>query len=697
MFGRLISVLKKGSARFGGTMRRSGLLVLVLVCVTMAQAWAEAGDPIAELVLKAGNADTDEARLVCLKELRQLPDLDEGLATDVNRLIEQVERWINDPRLAYFGQQVLKTDNYDFGIDKDSPLYPITRLYQVRMLVWVTVEYGGYWSDPESRRKQFDKIRPIFEEVAKAFPENRLIRMYLGEPIPPRTDYPAVAGAPEWAVHQREGLERLADIITWWVDHRMRDNGEYGGGWGDDCEMWRWWVPVLIAFDDPKIVQAQARFSNALLSQEHMKDGYTSHVYDVQHTAEDSSDAMTPMMHLEPDNDVWRARALRLAELMETVWTGTNERGQLQFKSTYFGATKVDASAKRACDTVYHPRAVAPALVLWQRTGDARLGKLFTAWMDTWVDVTARAERGKPAGIIPSAIHWPDGGIGGIGERWWDPENHTKDPLYVWPSAMSMLTNTLLLTYHMTQNEKYIEPLRSMAAARLGYLKNRPKDTPAQGSEAWCASKMGGLSGVLGKYRLLTGNTEFDELLARDAGPYVAYRLSGEKRRLAEALEHTAAALRVNFEGYTSEVRYTDRVLRFPAILGENGMFLEAVPGIRRPDPGLLYAAATGDPGSPSYFPLNAVRWRTPPRDIAALVTETGRDHFAAELFHFGSDPRPMEADLYLLEAGDYVMTLVADGQELARETLQVGGPRTAIRFELPARQLCALRVQATR
>ena len=69
-----------------------------------------------------------------------------------------------------------------------------------------------------------------------------------------------------------------------------------------------------------------------------MKGGYTRHVYDVEHTAEPSKDTITPMMHLAPDDPEWRQRAMRLAELMETVWTGRNERGQLQFKSTYFSA-----------------------------------------------------------------------------------------------------------------------------------------------------------------------------------------------------------------------------------------------------------------------------------------------------------------------------------------------------------------------
>ena len=103
--------------------------------------------------------------------------------------------------------------------------------------------------------------------------------------------------------------------------------------------------------------------------------------------------------------DAWRSGSTSqaVAVELETLWTARNERGQLQFKSTYFSVDRVDAGAQRACDTVYHPRAVQPALLYWQRTGDERLGKLFAAWMDTWVDAAARAERGKPAGILPSA------------------------------------------------------------------------------------------------------------------------------------------------------------------------------------------------------------------------------------------------------------------------------------------------------
>jgi len=672
------------------------LLVLALAA-TLCAVRAVGDDEIEGIIEKAGNADDDSARLAYLKQLREMLEPDAPLKDDLDTLISQIDRWLNEKRLAYFGGEVSRKKDFDFRIPESSPLVPLTYLYRGRMVIWYAMESGGVWNIPQRRREFFAKARGLFEKYAEAFPQNRIARMYLGDPTGPYKHYEAAAGAPQWAVYQREGLERLADIIEWWIDNRMQDNGEYGGGWGDDCEMWRWWVPVLIGFESPKITAAQARFSEALLAQPHMKPGYTTRMSDVEHTAEDSADVITPMMHLDPDNDLWRRRALRLAELMEKLWTARNERGFLQFKSTYFTAERLDTNPSRACDTVYHPRAVQPALLYWQRTGDKGLTRLFSAWMDTWVDAAARAERGKPAGVIPTAIHWPDGGIGGLGPNWWDPRNHGEYTLYLFPSAMSLMTHTLLLTYHMTSRVEYIQPVRSMAGMRLKYLSAPPKMPPAPGSEAWCASKLGGLASVVAKYRLLTGSTEFDELLTRERSPYMRFRQRGDLDLLTAALHRNAEALRINFEGYTSEVRYTDRVLRFPSLFGWDGLAPQGKTPIYAPDTSLLYSTVTGDPGDAGYLPLNAVRWLTPPRDIAALVTESGADRLTAELFHFGADAREMSAELYLLKPGSYRFTIepaVRKGQPPTdARALVVKARRTRITFELPPRKRCVLRV----
>jgi hypothetical protein len=673
-------------------------LGFVSLLLTTGEGRGQAEDAVAALIQQAGNAEDDEARLEYLKQLRQRPGLDAQLKADADKLIAEIERWVTGSGgwLPYFSRG-MKGFDYDFGIAADSPLYPITRFYLARMIVWRTLESGSIWSYADRRRENLRAARSLFEAARTAFPQNRIVRMYLGEPIPPTRQLAAVPDAPEWAVAQREGLERMADIIEWWVESRMQDDGQYGGGWGDDCEMWRWWVPVLIGFDGPRITAAQAKFSRSLLSQSHLAGGYHSRMTDVEHSAEDGTDAMMPMMHLEPDNPEWKQRALRLVELAETLWMGRNERGLLQFKSTYFTVDEVHSDPVRACDTVYHPRALQPALLYWQRTGDERVGKLITAWMDTWVEAAMSTERGKPAGVIPTAIHWPDGRVGGVGEDWWDPKNHPSETsLYRWPSATGVVVGTLLLTYHMTGDQKYLQPIRAMAKIRLQYLASPPEEEPAAGTGMWCAQAMGFISGSVAKYRLLTGSTEFDELLARERSPYMTFRLRGDEGGLLGALRDNALALRINFPGYTSEVRWTDRVLRFPAIFAAGNMFDEAVPAIRSPDSGILYATATGDPGDVGYFPLNAVRWLTPPRDIAALVTETGQDRFAARLLHFGNETRRMEAELYLLKPGEYRMTLAAqDGRAAVPvQSLSVTGPRTRVSFELPARMQCTLQVR---
>lgn len=639
------------------------------------------------LIARAGNAPSDAARLLALEALAAHPELPEAYRMDANRLVAEVSRYINDPKLDYFGRAVLKAEDYDFGIAPDSPLYPLTHLYRARMLVWVTMEYGGLWKDPEVRRSRLDQVRGHFEQARAAFPEEPLARMYLGEAVPPTFTYPAPPDAPAWAVAQREGLERLTDIIHWWIEHRQQPDGQYGGGWGDDCEMWRFWPAILMGFEDPVIRAAQEKLSTALLSQEHMQGGYTKHVYDVEHTSEDTSDVLTPMLHLAPDDTNWQRRSMRLVELAESLWMGRNARGELQFKSTYFSADTVDESPKRACDTVYHPRALQPVSLLWQRSQDPALTGLFSDWMDTWVDAAAREERGKPAGVIPSAIHWPDGAVGGVGEHWWDPENHDNDPLYVFPSAMAQMTHLLLLTWHITGDERYLAPIRSMAALRMMYAQHPPESDPEPGSAVWCAMKMGDQSSVLAKYRLLSGDTEFDALLANNA-PYAQLRFQGKEEPLLAALQRNAVALGTNFAGYTSEVRYTDRVLRLSSIFGENGMYPEAVAGIEAPDPLLLYATVTGDPGTPGYFPLNAVRWRTPARNIAALVTESGTDRLVARLYHFGRQPRAMGAEFYLLKPGTYRVQI---GE--TEQSLTVTGPRAEIPFILPPRQEVLLEI----
>ena len=85
----------------------------VLFCAAPAHA---NNDSIRALIRNAGNADSDQVRLDYLKQLRKQPDLQKPLKDDLEKLINQIERWINEKRLDYFGGQVRREKDFDFKI-----------------------------------------------------------------------------------------------------------------------------------------------------------------------------------------------------------------------------------------------------------------------------------------------------------------------------------------------------------------------------------------------------------------------------------------------------------------------------------------------------------------------------------------------------------------------------------------------------
>jgi hypothetical protein len=95
-----------------------------------------------------------------------------------------------------------------------------------------------------------------------------------------------------------------------------------------------------------------------------------------------------------------------------------------------------------------------------------------------------------------------------------------------------------------------------------------------------------------------------------------------------------------------------------------------------------------------------AVRWLTPPQDIAAFVTQANQTQFAAELFHFGRDPRPVTAELRMLRAGRYRFVLAPEGTARAETVGEVTierGRFGRLQFQLPPQALCTLRIEALR
>ena len=83
---------------------------------------------------------------------------------------------------------------------------------------------------------------------------------------------------------------------------------------------------------------------------------------------------------------------------------------------------------------------------------------------------------------------------------------------------MGGLTDALLLTYHITGDVKYLAPVRSMARIALRYADKLAGKKAFPGSEAWCAARMGFLSGTLPKFRLFFHMTQLS-ITVGEVGP----------------------------------------------------------------------------------------------------------------------------------------------------------------------------------
>ena len=704
--------------RLGTCMTPTAMSLLMLLGFFIANltttAQAKTPSSAAEMLIEqAGNTEDEREREAALKELSALPG-DEALSMEAHELAAFVERW-NGKSLHFYNQYRKRkvpggVPEYDFNLRTNSPLNPIAELYRGRILAWELIENSKVRTNPEPRALHKNEAIRSFEAVEAAFPKNRIPGAYLGRPIPWPKQYEAVDGAPEWARLQREHIDRFRDIIHWWIDNRQERNGALGGGVSDDCEMWRWWAPILVSFDDPKINAAQALISTNLMAGSNMKAGYGNIVSDVEHSAEDSTDSIVPLMLLQPEDSKWEELARKLPPLMKEVWTGKNQQGQLQFRGYWFSATEVSPDPAHALDVIGNVVAVNPIFLLWLKTRDPELGQPLTAWLDTWVEATAREENGKPAGILPASISWPDGKVAGSQGRWWAPvpQGEAMAMYYIWPSVLTEMTDAMLVAHIVTGDDKYLAPIRSMAAIRLKYLKNPPAIPPEPGSEDWCAAQLappesshnnyGALVKSLARCRALTGTREFDELISLEGAQFAVGSGAADHKGVEEALRNSLKFLGVNFPLFTSEVRWTDRIPgRYVHFLaGSPTTAYEDYVDVTLPKYEMLYRMVSGD-GNYVRFPMPAVRWRTQPEEIAAWVRDSSRSHLEAELFHFGTHPRPMRAELWLLSPGNYRVELFdksgrAVGGRLPSLEVKQGSLPT-VAFQLPAQELCELRI----
>ncbi len=168
-----------------------------------------------------------------------------------------------------------------------------------------------------------------------------------------------------------------------------------------------------------------------------------------------------------------------------------------------------------------------------------------------------------------------------------------------------------------------------------------PVSDPPVGSRMWAARVLyQNMAETIGKYRMLTGRTHFDDYLREQGSPYMRFLLTGDRRALIAACESVAKSIRTNFELLTSEVLFTDRV---------------AV--TQQP----MWSMMTGGVGPPYFYPCYFLTWRNTGAHFAALVTHADAQSLKVLTCHFGPQPKTVAMRLWRLEPGVYEVRVGTD------------------------------------
>jgi len=362
-------------------------------------------------------------------------------------------------------------------IKDDSPLYYKSQLYIARC---------GHMHLPYI--PTLGPEREILERLEKKFPDNRYIRLLLHYEWEPygdgthRNDWymvdhtKKVQDSPAWVRELYPAISSIVDWGEWFIKYKQGPEGAVGGGLSDDVEM----IGAIgyYGFTGRGVSQITLDGARKLCEGNWQyggvddESGFLIANADAEHSAEPTGDTLPMMITIDYGNPLWIERSTKTAKLMRDLWTDYDNNGHRHFRSNYFGAFQV-GSGDQMNDSWINYRAVAPATaVLWYNQSPA-ISKLMVEIADAWLAAAMSTERGKPLGVIPGEVSFPDGIIGGTNSpNWYTPSKGERTVNYGWPGHgyKDYMSNLLMTAYEQTRDAKYLEPLRLEyeLAARYG-------------------------------------------------------------------------------------------------------------------------------------------------------------------------------------------------------------------------------------
>jgi len=561
-------------------------------------------------------------------------------------------------------------ENFD---SREYPLREKALWYRGKIFYDFHLESGGSARD-EAAKSDLAKLYMLY-------PEDPTLSMLNGERVDlldPYDNMIVSENAPKWSVLQRELYKRLSGEIDWWVNERQAANGEFGGKIGDDVELLRWWSSFLLT-GNKTAIRGWRKLADAVWESPKIYEGYSKRVLDVEHAAEFISDS-TPELILIDDDSTYFNRLYYTAEYFENLWTSVNDNGHRFFKSAWYSSTEVDETPPRNIDVDYNARAVKPLRYLAWATRDKQFIKLLHEWSLAWVSVAMNTAKGKPKGILPSSVRGYDEAFNGDELNWYEAKTYWS--YFDWHHSVgSKILDNIMFTYTLTGDENLLRPFDLTMKMINDFTKQHPdikNEKYKKGSEGWVVKqiiKNYGFWNVIEKWKVFTGNMQYDDLLKKYGNDYTKFRLTSDITYLEQNLENTLEDVRYNTPLRTSLVLHTDRVRTHGAYT--------------------LKAMLTGDGTPEASSPYYAVTWENADRDFTALVDDLSQKSLSVQLFSHAEKEYKLTARFWLLKQGEYNLIISnSSGKILSKQKFRFKNAGERVGFKLPANELINFRVE---
>ena len=540
----------------------------------------------------------------------------------------------------------------------DHPLYERALWLRGRLAHHLYLEYRGPYD-----REYADRD---FSILLKKYPNDTLVCMYAGESF--KNDEPEIKihpEAPAWSKAQTVGLERLRRLAHYWVTKRQAPNGELGGKYGDDVEALRFWHPLFYTGDSIAILGLK-RLGNGVWNSDEVYKGYSRGVADVEHSSEFISDT-APTLIAASDDTIYHNRAWPTAKYFNNLWSIKDPDGDIFFKGAWYSSTKVDERPPRNRDVQMNARTMKVLrFYLWRHPENKEIRNLLYNWSKSWAKLAKDTRKGKPYGLLPASYRASDGALNGDEPNWYEANMY-------WPffdfRGDAMMLDHMLFMWQFTGDNELLFPLETTLK-----LVEKYRDKGGEpGTEAWAAAKFirrGDFRGVVGQWRLLTGKTEYDDLLVKYGEPYLKYRINGDEKPLVKALIEFNNKLAYNWPMQTGEAWFTDRIMSTHPELG-----------LQRMNTDILRTTLTGDMVQNGTSPYMAVIYENVKSGFTALVNDHSTEYLNVSMFNHAESAQNATLRLWSLKPNDYRLYINGKLSEYTR--VEKAGQR--IEIELPS------------